>query len=58
MEYFVSSATLRMFSFSMMFRRWVSTVLMLRQMWVEISLVDSPSAMSWRISRSREVRSG
>ena len=45
MQNFVSPATLRISSFSIIFLRWVSTVLTLIASLVAISLVLLPSAM-------------
>lgn len=51
--YFVSSAMLKTFSFCMMLRRWVSTVLTLTKSLAAVSLVEFPSASSCSTSRSR-----
>src|SRR3989339_1589571 len=53
MEYLVSSATLLVFNLSMIFWRWVSTVLTLICRLSEILAEVLPSAMSCSTSRSR-----
>src|SRR5947207_3578431 len=55
MQYFVRPAVVRIPSLSMICLQWVSTVLTLTLRLTAISLVDSPSAMSYKTCNSRLV---
>src|SRR5258706_16454976 len=56
MAYMTSSAREWKSSLSMMLARWASAGLTLMLRRLATSLLDLPSARSWRISRSRGVR--